>query len=370
MQTTLALALLATATGWCAAQDRMAETLRKGVIEEDTNRNLNAAIQSYQAVLAQYGEDRKSAATAVFRLAECYRKQGKSKEAIAAYSRVVRDFGDQTKLADPSRNQLSKTYKIPQQQAAVPVDPATAEARRRYRALLQERIQGAEMQMDFIHKQYQLGAVSLLAMYEPQAQLARFQGQLAAFDAGLTPQLPAGSRTPEALAARAQYKAFLQTEIDYAAKNVDGMHREYELGAVQQRDIVDAQVKLVDAKLELAAVDAGLAVQPATAAGLAPGADPAPQTSVIAQKTQLLDLRNKILAASAHASALQTKCQVEKKSCDPLPAQIIQLASALHDLDVAMQPGRVSNQTGALRVFNTWMAANAILDKLDAEFPK
>ena len=103
MKTTLALALLVIAPGFCAAQDRMAETLRKGVIEEDTNGNLNAAIQSYQAVLAQYGEDRKSAATAVFRLAECYRKQGKSKEAIAAYSRVVRDFADQTKLAEPSR---------------------------------------------------------------------------------------------------------------------------------------------------------------------------------------------------------------------------------------------------------------------------
>ena len=370
MRTVLAIALLATATGWCAAQDRMADALRKGIVEEDTNRNLNAAIQSYQAVLAQYDEDRKSAATAVFRLAECYRKQGKSQEAIAAYSRVVRDFADQTKLAEPSRNQLSKTYKIPQQQAAGPVDPATAVARRRYRALLQERIQGAETQVNFIHKQYQLGAVSTLATYEQQAQLARFQGQLAAFDAGLTPQLPAGARTLEVLAARAQYKEFLQTEIDYAAKNLDAMHKEYELGTVQQRDVVDAQVKLVDAKLELAAVDAGLAVQPATAAGLAPGSDPAPQTSVIAQKTQLLDLRNKILTASARANALQTKCQVEKKSCEPLPAQIVKLASALHDFDAGMQPGRASNQTMALRTFNTWQAANAILDKLDAEFQK
>src|ERR1039458_1122933 len=109
MRTVLALAILMSAPGWCAAQDRMAETVRKGILEEETNGNLNAAIQSYQSVVTQYDEDRKSAATALFRLAECYRKQGKSKEAIAAYSRVVRDFADQSKLADPSRSQLSKT---------------------------------------------------------------------------------------------------------------------------------------------------------------------------------------------------------------------------------------------------------------------
>ena len=262
MRTVLALAILMSAPGWCAAQDRMAETLRKGILEEETNGNLNAAIQSYQSVVTQYDEDRKSAATALFRLAECYRKQGKSKEAIAAYSRVVRDFADQSKLADPSRSQLSKTYKIPQQQAAGPVDPATAEARRRYRAVLQEGVQAAQSNWDFVQKQYSLGALSILDTYEPQAQLAKLKSRLAAFDAGLTPQLPAGPRTPEALAARARYKTSLQTEVDFAAKNLLAMHTEYELGAIRQRDVIEAQIKLTDAKLDLAALDAGLAQPP------------------------------------------------------------------------------------------------------------
>jgi hypothetical protein len=161
----------------------------------------------------------------------------------------------------------------------------------------------------------------------------------------------------------------LQVEVDFAAKNFDEMRRAHSLGSAHQNDVVAAQMKLADAQLELAALDAGLAVQP-TAASLAPGWDPAPQTSVIAQKAQQLDLRNKLLAASARASALQTKCQVEKKACEPLPAQIVKIASALHDFDAGMQPGSASNQTMALRTFNTWLAANAILDKLDAEFRK
>src|ERR1017187_7533731 len=117
MRTTLALALFLLAAGLCVAQDKMAEALRKGIVEEETNRNLNGAIQSYQSVLAQFDEDRKSAATALFRIAECYRKLGKNDQAAAAYTRVVQDFADQTRLAEQSRSHLPKA-----QQAAGSVD--------------------------------------------------------------------------------------------------------------------------------------------------------------------------------------------------------------------------------------------------------
>jgi tetratricopeptide (TPR) repeat protein len=261
-----ALAVLFLVPGLCAAQDRMAAALRKGIVEEETNRDLNAAIQSYQAVLAQYDEDRKSAATALFRIAECYRKQGKSKEAIAAYSRVVRDFGEQTRLADQSRNLLSKTYKVAQQQAANPVDPATAEARRRYRALLEEEIQAFHKHGDFVRKRYELGTALELDVNRVQADLAGLQSRLAAFDAGLVPEAPAGVRTKAALAARAQYRALLQTEVDYAAKEVQAAEWKYNLGKERPEGVLDAQIKLLEAKLKVAALDAGLAQPPNSAA--------------------------------------------------------------------------------------------------------
>ncbi len=133
MKLTLALMALFVISGAQGAQDPLAETLRKGVVQEETNQNLDAAIQAYQSVLTQFGEERKTAATALFRLAECYRKQGKNDLAMAAYKRVVAEFADQTKLAEQSRTVLARTFKVQTPQAAGATSPQTEEARRRYR---------------------------------------------------------------------------------------------------------------------------------------------------------------------------------------------------------------------------------------------
>ncbi|MDB6063834.1 MAG: Ankyrin repeat-like protein [Pedosphaera sp.] len=77
--------------------------LQKGLFEEEANRNLEAAIQAYQAVITQTDKDRQFAATAIFRLGECYRKQGKTNEANMQYQRIVREFADQTELVKLSQ---------------------------------------------------------------------------------------------------------------------------------------------------------------------------------------------------------------------------------------------------------------------------
>jgi tetratricopeptide (TPR) repeat protein len=128
MKAKLAFAVVLTATGLSGAQDPLAEMLRKGVVQEETNSNLDAAIRAYQAVLAQFGEERKTAATALFRLAESYRKQGKNDSAIAAYQRLVQEFADQTKLAEQSRTVLARDFKV--QPPPPPPPPATEQARR------------------------------------------------------------------------------------------------------------------------------------------------------------------------------------------------------------------------------------------------
>ena len=71
----------------CAA-DALTEALQKGLFEEEANQNLEAAIKAYQDVLGRADEQRRVAATALFRLAECYRKQGKTNEASAEYRRI------------------------------------------------------------------------------------------------------------------------------------------------------------------------------------------------------------------------------------------------------------------------------------------
>jgi ankyrin repeat protein len=89
-----------------AATNDLTSALQKGLFEEEANHNLEAAAQAYQNVSAQFDKDRKLAATAIFRLGEVYRKQGKTNEAVLQYERVVREFSDQQTLATLSRQNL------------------------------------------------------------------------------------------------------------------------------------------------------------------------------------------------------------------------------------------------------------------------
>ena len=90
-----------------AATNDLSATLQKGLFEEEANHDLNAAVRAYQDVVNQFDKDRKLAATAIFRLGECYSKQGKTNEANVQYERVLREFADQTELANLSRNYVS-----------------------------------------------------------------------------------------------------------------------------------------------------------------------------------------------------------------------------------------------------------------------
>ncbi len=209
-----AVALLMIAIGLGAAQDRLAETLRKGVVEEEKNQNLNAAIQAYQSILSQFDQDRPTAATALFRLAECYRKQGKSDLAIAAYKRVASEFQDQTKLAEQSRTVLAQTLKVPPVRAAGAVTftadnlTVTANAvtalqesyRRRVKELMEKQLAIMKEKVAYPEQQYELGASNEVAVAEARNELLQAQRRLAEVDFG-----PAGPSTAEAAAATGRF---------------------------------------------------------------------------------------------------------------------------------------------------------------------
>src|SRR6266550_2355171 len=107
-KTIVLLAVLLTGSAYVvSAADNLSEALQKGLLEEEANHNLAAAIQAYQAVVDQFGDQRKIAATALFRLGECYRKQAKTNEAVLQYQRVLADFADQASLIGPSEKNLA-----------------------------------------------------------------------------------------------------------------------------------------------------------------------------------------------------------------------------------------------------------------------
>jgi len=89
------------------ATNDLSAALQKGLFEEEANHDLNSAIVAYQSAITQFDENRKLAATALFRLGECHRKQGDTNAAKAQYERVLREFADQTQLATLSRSYLA-----------------------------------------------------------------------------------------------------------------------------------------------------------------------------------------------------------------------------------------------------------------------
>ena len=249
MKTAIALLFAALATAQNAA-----DAFRKGVVEEESNHNLTAAIQSYDSALKQAGGDRAVAANALFRMAECYRKLGKNDEAIAAYRRVAQEYADQTKLAEQSRKHL-------------PAATTKAEALKSYRGVLEKAIDAAKKNLDYVQAQYKLGAVSDLDLYEPKRLVAQLESELAAFDAGMTQRQPPGPKNPQTAEARQRYRKLLEQERELAQKSYLAARLQYELGTMSLNDLVVAQVMIYNAELKLYAFDAGLAPPPPISIG-------------------------------------------------------------------------------------------------------
>jgi ankyrin repeat protein len=101
-----------------AQTNDLSAALRQGLFEEEANRNLAAAISNYQALAAQFDQDRQVAATAIFRLGECYRKLDRTNEAVVQYQRIIREFSDQQTLATLSQQNLTGLGTTPQASSA------------------------------------------------------------------------------------------------------------------------------------------------------------------------------------------------------------------------------------------------------------
>src|SRR6478736_782046 len=106
-----------------AATNDLSGLLQRGLFEEEANRNLEAASVAYESLVKQLDKDRQIGATAIFRLGEVYRKQGKTNEAAAQYERIVRDFAEQTALVTLSRQNLAGMGAVQTKTAAAQLAP-------------------------------------------------------------------------------------------------------------------------------------------------------------------------------------------------------------------------------------------------------
>jgi|GEM_PF-1199551 len=109
----LILTLFLGATPLFADTNNITALIQRGLFEEEANHNLPAAMEAYQSAISEHDKDRKLVATAIFRLGECYRKQGKTAEANTQYQRIVSEFPDQPQLVSLSRQNLGSTVQEP-----------------------------------------------------------------------------------------------------------------------------------------------------------------------------------------------------------------------------------------------------------------
>ncbi len=187
MKATLTLTLLLLCAAGLRAQARLTETLNKAILEEESQHNLPAAVADYQQVVAAFDEERKTAATALFRLAECQRKLHHDDQAKAAYERIVREFADQGEVAEQSRTILAANYKVTATAAApaASADPQVESARQRYRNALTDSLTLAQNSQARFEGLARKGVVPPEAVEEAKERTLKLQRDLAAFDMGI-----------------------------------------------------------------------------------------------------------------------------------------------------------------------------------------
>ena len=170
----MGLFLLAAMVAW-PQTNSLTALLQQGLLEEQANRNFDAAIADYQSLALQFDKDRQLAATAVFRLGECYRAQGRTNEAAAQYQRILHDFFDQQTLATLSRQDLAGM--------GAQVDLSAQQARQQQMELLAKQIALAEQDVTDKQQQFKNGLASQAEVRVAEREVLRLRQQLSALEA-------------------------------------------------------------------------------------------------------------------------------------------------------------------------------------------
>lgn len=229
----LAAACLAAFADTLAAAEPLSGPLEKGLLAEEVHQNLDAAIQEYQSVLTQFTEQRKIAATALFRLGECYRKLGNSSQAAVQFERLIREFPDQTNLVQLSRKFFTEAGRTAVAAgASSPSQPSEAEAR-----LIREEIALVEQLLKDAERRRESGRASAADVIEIKRQL-----------------LPLLRKLPENTTPDKQ-KALIREEIALVEDLLGQVQKATEVGAASVTDQIPLRRDLLVLQRELLAAD-------------------------------------------------------------------------------------------------------------------
>lgn len=185
----LIVALCAPLTSMAAeSRENLTQLLQTGLFEEEANQDIQAAIQIYEEVVDAVDQQRRLAATAVFRLGECYRKLGQNERASEQYTRLIREFGGEERLAQLSRQNLrgmgfsdessGTVQTLTSSESTSPYVGLTEAGRQEMRRLLEEELALAENELKSARVQSSAGVGSRSQVSDAQKEVIRVQKEL------------------------------------------------------------------------------------------------------------------------------------------------------------------------------------------------
>jgi len=100
--------------GVAAGAESVGVLLRKGIYQEETVGDLDAAMKIYQGIVANEKANRPHVAQAKFRLGMCHVKKGEKEKAFGMFAGLIKEFPGQAKLVEQARGRLAALGHVPE----------------------------------------------------------------------------------------------------------------------------------------------------------------------------------------------------------------------------------------------------------------
>ena len=221
-----------------SSRNSLEDKFRMALIEEETGQQLDPAIQAYKEVIAALDEQRKMAVTAIFTLGECYRKQGKTNEAVMQYERILRDFSEQKTVVDLAQRRCAELSPNKSRKgtplvsgSVVPktFDPAQVKT-------IRDEIKLVEKQLLEVQKRLENGRATTSELYKPQQDLFVLERQL-----------------PEN-ADPANQKLLIEQQMKLLEKQKEEVRKKIMVGAATSIDAIPIEREMLGLERELLSV--------------------------------------------------------------------------------------------------------------------
>jgi ankyrin repeat protein len=164
--------------GWLAlaqVPDPVREAVERGLAAEESGKDLAGATKAYTDAVAAADGRRATHATALFRLAEVQRRQGRTNEATELYRRLLVEFPEQTEMVAVARRHAGAETATGSVSPAGPTVGPASDAER----LLEDEIRVSEQQLVIEQRKFEAGRAAEEEVLKVRREVLNLKRQLA-----------------------------------------------------------------------------------------------------------------------------------------------------------------------------------------------